>query len=225
VFWEHIVAQLFTLFASRSLGDRVRRAETLASEAIGRLISGLNRLPGIGAKSARRIALDLLTWDLEQVKALARMLVEVKTQVRQCSVCYNLTEVDPCAICADVRRDRSVIVVVDYVADLLAFEQMAAFRGTYHVLDGRISPLDGVGPEDLHVNELLERAAKDEVKEVILANGPTVEGDATAQYLSNQLAGMNLRVTQIARGLPVGSDLSLADQVTLSRALEGRREM
>ena len=197
----------------------------MATEAIERLIAGLNRLPGVGTKSARRIALDILTWETEEVQRLANLLVEVKTQVRQCSVCFNLTEIDPCPICTDPKRDRSVVVVVDYVGDLLAFEQMAAYRGLYHVLDGRISPLDGIGPEDLHVQELLDRIAGGGIEEVILANGPTVEGDATGQYLSSRLGDSDVRITQIARGLPVGSDLSLADQVTLTRALEGRRDM
>ncbi len=197
----------------------------MTSNAIDRLIAGLNRLPGIGAKSARRIALEMLTWDTEEVTALAKMMVEVKTAVRRCSVCFNLTESDPCPICSDPRRDRSLLMVVDYVADLLAIEQTSTNRGVYHVLDGRISPLDGIGPEDLHIQELLERLKQNEIKEVVLANGPTVEGDATAQYLGQCLEPLNIKVTQIARGLPVGSDLTLADQVTLARALEGRREL
>jgi recombination protein RecR len=195
------------------------------SDAIGRLISGLNRLPGIGTKSARRIALEILTWDTEEVRALAEILVEVKTRIRRCSACYNLTEDDPCGVCADPRRDRSTLMVVDYVGDLLAVEHTAAYRGLYHVLDGRISPLDGVGPEDLNISGLLDRVREGLIKEVVLANGPTVEGDATAQYLSQCLEPMGVQVTQIARGLPVGSDLALADQVTLARALEGRREL
>jgi recombination protein RecR len=197
----------------------------VASDAIARLISGLNRLPGIGEKSARRIALEILTWDTQEVRVLADLLMEVKTRVRECSVCYNLTEVDPCAICTEPRRDRSVLMVVDYVGDLLALERTHVFRGLYHVLGGRISPLDGVGPEDLHIQELLERVRQGEVREVILANGPTVEGDATAQYLRSALENLKVKVTQVARGLPVGSDLALADQVTLARALEGRREL
>lgn len=197
----------------------------MASDAIGRLIAGLNRLPGIGEKSARRIALEILTWETEQVRALAELMVEVKTRVRPCSVCFNLTETDPCAVCTDVRRDRSLLMVVDFVGDLLAVERMHSYRGVYHILGGRISPLDGVGPEDLHIQELLDRLEKEPVREVILANGPTVEGDATAQYLRQRLEPLNVRVSQIARGLPVGSDLALADQVTLARALEGRREM
>ena len=196
----------------------------MASQAIERLVKGLNSLPGIGAKSARRIALDLLTWDLEAVRELANLMVDVKTRVHRCSVCFNLTETQPCSVCADVRRDRSKVMVVDYVGDLLALERTGLYRGLYHVLDGRVSPLDGIGPEDLHIQELLERVRLGEIREVILANGPTVEGDATAQYLSQCLAPFGLAITQIARGLPVGSDLALADQVTLARALEGRRE-
>jgi len=197
----------------------------VSSNAIDRLIAGLSRLPGIGAKSARRIALEILTWETEKVRSLAELMVEVKTRVRQCSVCFNLTEEDPCGICSNPRRDRSLLMVVDYVGDLLAVERSGAYRGLYHVLDGRISPLDGVGPEDLHIGELLERVGQNEVQEVILANGPTVEGDATAQYLGRCLQPLNVKTTQVARGLPVGSDLALADQVTLARALEGRREL
>ena len=196
----------------------------MASQAIERLIAGLNRLPGIGAKSARRIALDLLTWDTEAVRELADLMVDVKTRVRRCSACFNLTETEPCAVCTDVRRDRSKVMVVDYVGDVLAVARTGLDRGLYHVLDGRISPLDGVGPDDLHILELLDRLRQGEIQEVILANGPTVEGDATAQYLSQCLSPFRVSVTQIARGLPVGSDLALADQVTLARALEGRRE-
>ena len=194
------------------------------ASAIDRLIAGLNQLPGIGAKSARRLALELLTWDIQDVRTLADLMVEVKTVVKRCSVCFHLTEVDPCSVCSDPRRDRSQVMVVDYVGDLLAVERTGLYRGVYHVLDGRISPLDGVGPEDLNIQELLDRLRQGEVREVILANGPTVEGDATAQYLSQCLVPLDVKVTQIARGLPVGSDLALADQVTLARALEGRRE-
>lgn len=197
----------------------------MSSNAIDRLISGLSQLPGVGAKSARRIALEILVWETEKVQTLAALMVEVKTQVLQCSVCFNLTEEDPCSICSDKRRDRCTLMVVDYVGDLLAVERAGSYRGLYHVLDGRISPLDGVGPEDLHIKELLERLNQNEIQEVILANGPTVEGDATAQYLNQCLMPFNLKATQIARGLPVGSDLALADQVTLARALEGRREL
>ena len=197
----------------------------MAANAIDRLVAGLGRLPGIGEKSARRIALEVLTWNTEDVRLLADLMVEVKTTVGMCSVCFNLTEVDPCAICDDPRRDQSVMMVVDYVGDLMAVERMHTFRGVYPILGGRISPLDGIGPEQLKIDELVARVAGGAVREVILANGPTVEGDATAQYVRECLRGSDLQVTQIARGLPVGSDLALADQVTLARALEGRREL
>ena len=197
----------------------------MASDVIDRLISGLNRLPGIGEKSARRIALEILTWDTKEVHALTELIMEVKTRVKQCSICFSLTEQDPCDICSNPNRDHSTVMVVDTVGDLLAVEYARAHRGVYHVLDGRISPLDGVGPEHLHIRELLVRLEKGNMQEVILANGPTVEGDATAQYLKQCLEPFKVHITQIARGLPVGSDLALADQVTLSRALEGRREL
>jgi len=196
----------------------------MGSEAIEKLIVALNRLPGVGARTARRLALEMLTWDRDEVRELADLMVDGKTRVRRCSICFNLTEVEPCSVCSDTRRDRSSVMVVDFIGDLLAFERTGLYRGLYHVLDGRISPLDGIGPEDLNIAQLLQRLRQGEIREVILANGPTVEGDATAQYLSQCLAPFEVSVTQIARGLPVGSDLALADQVTLSRALEGRRE-
>jgi recombination protein RecR len=196
----------------------------MATEAINRLVAALNRLPGVGAKSARRIALDMLTWDTDAVRELADVMVDVKTRVKRCSVCFNLTEGDPCEVCTNPRRDATQVMVVDYVGDLLAVERTGLYRGQYHVLDGRISPLDGISPEDLNIQELLNRVRQGVIQEVILANGPTVEGDATAQYLAQCLGPLRVKTTQVARGLPVGSDLALADQVTLSRALEGRRE-
>lgn len=196
----------------------------MATEAINRLVAALNRLPGVGAKSARRIALDMLTWDTDAVRELAEVMVDVKTRVKRCTVCFNLTEGDPCEVCTNPRRDASQVMVVDYVGDLLAVERTGLYRGHYHVLDGRISPLDGISAEDLNIQALLDRVRQGVVQEVILANGPTVEGDATAQYLAQCLVPLKVKTTQVARGLPVGSDLALADQVTLSRALEGRRE-
>ena len=191
---------------------------------IDRLARGLNRLPGVGPKSARRIALEMLTWETDEVRRLADLMVDVKTNVKACRLCGNLGLTDPCSICEDPRRDRTILMVVDTVANLLAVERTAHFRGLYHVLGGRLSPLEGVGPDDLNISTLPGRIAGGEVQEVILANEPTVEGDATAQFLNQLLAGAPVQVTQIARGLPVGSDLALADQVTLSRALEGRRQ-
>ncbi len=192
---------------------------------IDRLARGLNRLPGVGPKSARRIALEMLTWDTEEVRRLADLMVDVKTTVKACTLCGNLGLSDPCSICEDPRRDRTILMIVDTVANLLAVERTAHFRGLYHVLGGRLSPLEGVGPDDLNIDTLPGRITNGEVQEVILANEPTVEGDATAQFLNQLLSGAPVQVTQIARGLPVGSDLALADQVTLSRALEGRREL
>ncbi len=197
----------------------------MADDPIEKLTKGLGRLPGVGPKSARRIALDVLTWPTDEVHRLADLLVEIKTNVRECSTCYNLAVEDPCPICTDSRRDATTIMVVDVVANLIAVERTNSYRGVYHVLGGRLSPLDGIGPEDLKIAELEARVAAGSIREVILANEPTVEGDATAQYISHVLGTSDVQITQIARGLPVGSDLSLADQVTLSRALEGRREL
>ncbi len=197
----------------------------MADDTIDRLTKGLGRFPGVGPKSARRIALDLLTWSTDEVRQLADLLVEIKTNVLECSTCFNLAVEDPCRICSDMRRDGSTIMVVDAVANLIAVERTNSYRGVYHVLGGRLSPLDGIGPEDLKIAELEARIASGKAREVILANEPTVEGDATAQYISQALSNSGVQITQIARGLPVGSDLSLADQVTLSRALEGRREL
>jgi recombination protein RecR len=197
----------------------------MAEDPIDRLARGLGRLPGVGPKSARRIALDMLTWSTDEVRQLADLLVEVKTNIRECSFCFNLAMDDPCPICSDTRRDASTIMVVDAVANLIAVERTNSYRGLYHVLGGRLSPLDGIGPEDLKIDELEARVAAGSIREIILANEPTVEGDATAQYISQILSSTGVQITQIARGLAVGSDLSLADQVTLSRALEGRREL
>jgi recombination protein RecR len=197
----------------------------MAEDPIDRLARGLGRLPGVGPKSARRIALDMLTWSTDDVRQLADLLVEVKTNIRECSACFNLAVNDPCPICSDTRRDASTIMVVDAVANLIAVERTNSYRGLYHVLGGRLSPLDGIGPEDLKIDELEARVVAGSIREIILANEPTVEGDATAQYISQILSSTGVHITQIARGLAVGSDLSLADQVTLSRALEGRREL
>jgi recombination protein RecR len=167
----------------------------------------------------------MLTWSTDDVRQLADLLVEVKTNIRECSSCFNLAVDDPCPICSDTRRDASTIMVVDAVANLIAVERTNSYRGLYHVLGGRLSPLDGIGPEDLKIDELEARVIAGSIREIILANEPTVEGDATAQYISQILSSTGVQITQIARGLAVGSDLSLADQVTLSRALEGRREL
>ena len=192
---------------------------------LARLIQEFYKLPGIGPKSAQRLAYYLLRMPSAEAHALADAIVEVKERITLCSVCQNVTEADPCLICCDVQRDRSSICVVEEPLDILALERTQSYRGQYHVLHGAISPMDGIGPEDLKVKELLSRLHADEVKEVILATNPNLEGEATSMYLSRLLTPLGLKVTRLARGLPVGGDLEYADDVTLARALEGRQEM
>jgi recombination protein RecR len=193
--------------------------------ALGRLIEALQRLPGIGPKTAQRLAFHLLKQPAEAVQALADALRELKARVTHCSVCFNITDEDPCRVCADPTRDAGLLCVVEEPNDLLAMERTGEYRGRYHVLLGALSPLDGIGPDELKVRELLQRIESAPVQEVILATNPNVEGDATAIYLAKLVRPLGIRVTRIARGLPVGGDLEYADEVTLARALEGRREL
>ena len=194
-------------------------------EPVARLIDALQRLPGVGPKTAQRMTFFLLKRPVEEVRELAESLVAVKERIVYCRTCFNVTDQDPCRICADPARDPRVLCVVEEPNDLLAMERTGEFRGRYHVLLGALSPLDGVGPDDLKVRELLLRLEQGETTEVILATNPNVEGEATALYLAKLLRPLGIRVTRIARGLPVGGDLEYADQVTLSKALEGRREI
>ena len=189
------------------------------------LIDELGRLPGVGPKSAQRIAFHLLQTDPVDVRRLAQVLIEVKERVRFCSVCGNVAEEETCRICRDTRRDPSVICVVEESKDVVAVERTREFRGRYHVLGGAISPIDGIGPDDLRIRELMTRLADGAVTEVILATDPNLEGEATATYLTRLLRPMGLRVTRLASGLPVGGDLEYADEVTLGRAFEGRRSV
>jgi len=189
------------------------------------LIDELGRLPGVGPKSAQRIAFHLLAADPVDVRRLAHVLVEVKDKVKFCSVCGNVAEEETCRICRDPRRDRALICVVEESKDVVAIERTREFRGRYHVLGGAISPIDGIGPEDLRIRELMSRLADGVVTEVILATDPNLEGEATATYLTRLLRPMGLRVTRLASGLPVGGDLEYADEVTLGRAFEGRRSV
>ena len=193
-----------------------------SSESVERLISRLSRLPGIGRKSAARLAFHILKLSPEEAGELADSIKEVKAKVGWCSVCCNISETDPCPICSDPRRRRDLICVVEEAADAAAVDKAEGFNGLFHVLGGRLSPLDGVGPDDLRIKELLARL--DGVAEIIIATNPNVEGEATATYLSRLLKPMGIKVTRIARGLPVGADLEYADSATLSRALEGRQE-
>lgn len=192
---------------------------------IGRLIAELVKLPGIGPKTAQRLAFHLLRRPREEALALADAIREACVRVVPCSVCCNLTDQDPCSVCSDPRRDASLICVVEEPRDVAAFERMGAYRGRYHVLHGALSPVDGVGPEQLRVRELLARVAAGGVSEVVLATNPTVEGEATALFLARLLRPSGVRVTRLARGLPEGGDLDYVDELTLSRAFEGRREL
>ena len=189
------------------------------------LMEALEGLPGIGAKSAQRLALYLLRTTPEKANQLANAILNARAQVRQCGVCFNFSNSDLCPICDDPSRDASVITVISDVRDLMALENTGDFHGRYHVLDGLLNPMEGVGPEHLHVRELLSRLADDTVREVILATNPTVEGDATAIYLARLIKPLSIRVSRIALGLPVGGDLDYADQLTIMRSLEGRTEM
>ena len=192
---------------------------------IARLLEELERLPGIGPKSAQPLAYHILRGDSEAAERLADAIVEVKQSIRFCSRCFNFAEADLCEICADPQRDASAICVVEEPRDVVAIERTGEFRGTYHVLQGAISPIDGIGPEQLRVRELVDRVSGGEVTEVILATNPNVEGETTALYIARLLKPLSIKVTRIASGLPVGGDLEYADEVTLGRALEARREM
>jgi recombination protein RecR len=193
-------------------------------EPVARLIEELARLPGIGPKSAQRLAFYFLRIPVERATALAEAIVRVKETVVFCSVCANITEKDPCAICTSDVRDRSIICVVEEPLDVLALERSREFKGLYHVLHGAINPVSGIGPDDLRIHELLRRLDAS-VQEVILATNPNVEGEATAMYLARLIAPLGPKVSRLARGLPVGGDLEYADEVTLARAIEGRRPM
>ncbi|MBV2364032.1 recombination mediator RecR [Streptomonospora nanhaiensis] len=193
--------------------------------AVQNLIDELGRLPGVGPKSAQRIAFHLLAAETADVKRLANALIEVKERVRFCSVCGNVAEESECRICRDPRRDAAVICVVEESKDVVAIERTREFRGRYHVLGGAISPIEGVGPDDLRIKELMTRLADGQITELILATDPNLEGEATATYLARLVKPMGLKVTRLASGLPVGGDLEYADEVTLGRAFEGRRSL
>jgi len=197
----------------------------IAPEPVTRLIEEFSRLPGIGPKTASRLTFFLLRAPAEQALSLAEALRQLRERTIFCSICFNITEESPCPICRDEGRDRSIICVVEEPLDVLAIERTREYRGLYHVLHGAISPIDGIGPEDLKIRELINRLQAEPVEEVILATNPSLEGEATAMYLYRQLAPLGVRITHLARGLPVGGDLEYADEITLARALEGRREM
>ncbi|MDI9441497.1 MAG: recombination protein RecR [Firmicutes bacterium] len=191
---------------------------------MARLIEELTRLPGIGPKTAQRLSFFLISQPESAVQSLAESIVDAKRRTKYCSQCFNLTEEDPCQICSDPKRNRNFICVVEEPRDVIAMERTRSFPGIYHVLHGSISPLEGVGPDQLHVKELIARVGPD-VEEVLLATDPNVEGEATAMYLARLLKPIGVKVTRMAHGMPVGSDLEYVDEVTLAKALEGRREL
>lgn len=193
------------------------------SETVEKAIHELSKLPGIGRRSAQRHVFYLLKQSDSQVQQLADALLELKSRVRHCSICFNITEADPCPICASEKRKRSVICVVEEANDVLALENTGEFHGLYHVLGGALSPLDGIGPDDLKIKELLARLT-DDVTEIIIATNPDTEGEATALYLAKLVKPLNIKISRIARGIPVGADLEYADEITLARAIEGRLE-
>ena len=198
----------------------------LLVEPVAKLIDEFSRLPGIGPKTASRLTFYLLRAPKEQSEALADALRELRERTIFCSVCFNITEADPCAVCADEKRDRSVICVVEEPLDVIAIERTRDYHGLYHVLHGTIAPVEGIGPDELRIAELLSRFnSVPPVREVIIATNPNMEGEATAMYIARQIEGRGVRVTRLARGLPVGGDLEYADEITLSRALAGRQAM
>ena len=196
-----------------------------AARSVTQLIEELMRLPGVGEKTAQRLAFHLLKASKQEAEALALAILSVKEKIRRCSQCYGITEEDPCPICSDPKRDRMLLSVVEEPADIFAFEKLREYRGLYHVLGGALSPLEGIGPEDLTIPQLTRRLQAGEIQEVIVATNPNLEGEATAMYLSKVLKPLSVKVTRLAHGLPIGSALEYADEVTLLKSLEGRREL
>ena len=192
---------------------------------VAKLIEELTKLPGVGQKTAQRLAFHILDAPPQQAENLARSIVFARRNIKHCSVCCNMTDTDPCRICCNERRDKSVICVMENPRDVVAMEKTREYKGLYHVLHGAISPMEDIGPEDIRIKELLLRLQDDTVKEVILATNPTIEGEATAMYISRLIKPLGIKTTRIAHGIPVGGDLEYADEVTLVKAMEGRREL
>ncbi|AUN12817.1 DNA repair and recombination protein [[Clostridium] sordellii] len=195
------------------------------SGPISTLIEEFSKLPGVGRKTAQRLAFHVINMNMNDVEALSKAIVEAKKEIKYCSICYNITDKDPCSMCSNKNRDSSVICVVEDPRDVAAMERTKEFNGQYHVLNGVISPMDGIGPDMIRIKELIQRLGNQDVREIIMATNPTIEGEATAMYIARLLKPMGIKVTRIAHGLPVGGDLEYADEVTISKALEGRREI
>ena len=195
------------------------------AKPLSKLISELSKLPGIGGKSAQRLAFYILSMEDKDAMAIAEAIVDAKNNMKYCSVCGNLTDEDPCSICTDPSRNQNVVCVVESPRDVSAMERMKEFHGLYHVLHGAISPMDGIGPEDINLKQLILRLQQNDIREVILATNPNIEGEATAMYTARLIKPSGIKVTRIAHGVPVGGDLEYADEITLSKAMEGRREL
>ncbi|MEA4922457.1 MAG: recombination mediator RecR [Eubacteriaceae bacterium] len=195
------------------------------AKPLTKLINELSKLPGIGGKTAQRLAFHILSLDDAEAESLARSITEAKAGMKYCSVCGNLTDKDPCSICSDAKRDRSLICVVETPRDVVAMERIKDYHGLYHVLHGAISPMDGIGPEDINLRSLIVRLQENDVEEVILATNPNIEGEATAMYIARLIKPSGIKVSRIAHGIPVGGDLEYADEITLLKAMEGRRNL
>ncbi|MFH0702134.1 MAG: recombination mediator RecR [bacterium] len=195
------------------------------TKPLARLIEEFQKLPGVGPKSAQRMAFHLLKMSLDEVKQFSTAVIDAKEKIRYCKICFNMSSQSPCEICTDQRRDESMICVISETKDLAALERTREYNGKYHVLQGLISPLDGIGPEDLRIKELLERASQENLEEIILALNPSIEGEATSLYLNKLLKPFKIKISRIAFGLPIGSDLEYVDEMTLAKAIEGRREI
>ncbi|MBC5998376.1 recombination protein RecR [Romboutsia ilealis] len=192
---------------------------------ISRLIEEFSKLPGVGRKTAQRLAFHVINMNTNDVESLSKAIIDAKREIKYCSVCCNITDTDPCSMCSNKNRDSSIICVVEDPRDVAAMERTREFKGKYHVLNGVISPMDGIGPDMIKIKELIVRLGNEDVKELIMATNPTIEGEATAMYIARLVKPMGIKVTRIAHGLPVGGDLEYADEVTITKALEGRREI
>ncbi len=192
---------------------------------VSKLIDEFSKLPGIGRKTAQRLAFHVLSLREDQAFSLANAIVDAKRKTRFCSVCFNITDVDPCIFCSNEKRDQSTICVVESSKDVIAIEKTREYKGLYHVLHGAISPMDGIGPDDIKLKELIQRLSNTDIKEIIVATNPTIEGEATAMYISRIISPLGITVSRIAHGIPIGGDLEYADEVTLSKSLEGRRKL
>lgn len=220
--WENLLEDLISQdYRFHIEGEKM----SFYAAPIEKLMEEFSKLPGVGNKTAQRLAFHVLNISKEDAYQLANSIIEAKEKIKQCSICQNITDVDPCNICRDPKRDEEVICVVQESRDIVAIEKTREFKGKYHVLHGAISPMEGIGPNDICIKELLERLQKEQVKEIILATNPSIEGEATAMYIAKLIKPLGIKVTRLAHGIPIGGDLEYTDEVTISKALEGRTEL